>query len=297
MRVGIEALETLVAVCDAGSFVGAASKLHITTGAVSQRISALEKQLGHPVVARSAPVTTTDVGRELLRLARQSLLLQQETGALLAEALHATDPTIRVSIAINADSLSTWFRPVVQTIAAEEKLLLDLRIEDQDRTADLLRSGTVLAAVTTDAEAVPGCTVEVLGSMRYIPVCSPAIAPAEDQELGEYLGTTPMLQFDDLDMLPLQFMALFGVTTPPPAHFIPSNREYFDAVRLGLGWSVLPEGQLQPALEDEDLVVLHPSARVDVKLYWQRWRIASTTLDDVTGLVRGAAAATLRLEG
>lgn len=294
MRVGIEALETLVAVCDEGTFVGAATRLHITTGAVSQRISGLEKQVGHPVVVRRQPVTATHVGRELLRLARQSLLLQQEAGARLAEVLHATEPSIRLSLAVNADSLSTWFQPVVQTIAAEAKLLLDLRIEDQDRTGDLLRSGTVLAAVTTDAEAGPGCTAESLGRMRYLPVCSPAIAPASKQELGEYLGAVPMLQFDSLDVLPLQFMEQFGVTTPPPAHFIPSNREYFDAVRLGLGWSVLPEDQVHSALEDEDLVLLHPTASVDVALHWQRWRIASATLDQVTELVRRAAQRGLR---
>lgn len=294
MRLSIEALETLVAVCDEGTFVGAATRLHITTGAVSQRISNLEKQIGHPVVVRRQPVTATHVGRELLPLARQSLLLQHEAGARLTEVLHATEPSIRLSLAVNADSLSTWFQPVVQSIAAEARLLLDLRIEDQDRTGDLFRSGAVLAAVTTDAEAGPGCTAESLGSMRYLPVCSPAIAPASKQELGEYLGAVPMLQFDSLDRLPLQFMEQFGVTTPPPAHFIPSNREYFDAVRLGLGWSVLPEGQIHTALEDEDLILLHPTASVDVALHWQRWRIASATLDQVTELVRRAAQRGLR---
>jgi LysR family transcriptional regulator (chromosome initiation inhibitor) len=294
MRVGIEALETLMAVCDEGSFGGAAARLHITTGAVSQRIAGLEKQIGHPVVVRRQPVSATHVGRELLRLARQSLLLQQEAGVRLAEELHATEPAIRLSLAVNADSLSTWFQPVVQAIAAEGKLLLDLRIEDQDRTGDLLRSGTVLAAVTTDAEAGAGCTAESLGHMRYLPVCSPAIAPAPGQELGEYLGTVPMLQFDSLDALPLQFMEQFGVTTPPPAHFIPSNREYFDAVRLGLGWSVLPEDQVHSALDDEDLVLIHPTAGVDVALHWQRWRISSATLDQVTELVRRAAHRRLR---
>ncbi|MCL2612911.1 MAG: ArgP/LysG family DNA-binding transcriptional regulator [Nocardioidaceae bacterium] len=293
MRVGIEQLETLIAVCDAGSFVGAAVQLHITTGAVSQRISALEKQIGHPVVARNQPVTTTEIGRELLQMARQSLLLQQETEARLADVLHAADPTVRISLAVNADSLSTWFRPVVQTVAAEQRVLLDLRIDDQDRTADLLRSGSVLAAVTTHADPVPGCSAEALGSMRYLPVCSPAIAPPPRQRLAGYLSTTPMLQYESRDALPLDFLARFGVTVPPPAHFIPSNREYFDAVCLGLGWSVLPEGQVRSALDDGDLVLLHRTARLDVTLYWQRWRIASTTLDDMSEMVHRAAAGSL----
>ncbi|MCM0621785.1 ArgP/LysG family DNA-binding transcriptional regulator [Nocardioides bruguierae] len=293
MQFGIEALGTLAAVCDEGTFAAAAARLHITTGAVSQRIAALERQVGHPVVARTQPAMATEIGHELLQLARQSLLLQQETAARLAQTLHAEDPAVRVTIAVNADSLSTWFRPVVQTIGAEGRWLLDLRIEDQDRTAHLLRSGAALAAVTTDPEPGAGCTVEQLGTMRYYPVCSPAIAPQPDEDLSAYLSSTPMLQFDSLDLLPKHFMDQFDVKTPPPAHFIPSNREYFDAVCLGLGWSVLPEGQLQAALETEDLVLLHPTARVDVDLYWQRWRLQSATLDRITDLVRRAATSSL----
>lgn len=293
MQFGIEALTTLAAVCDEGTFAAAAARLHITTGAVSQRIAGLERQVGHPVVARTQPVVATAIGRELLQLARQSMLLQQECAVRLVQTLHAEDPAVRVTIAVNADSLSTWFRSVVQTIGAEGQWLLDLRIEDQNRTAQLLRSGAALAAVTTDPEPGAGCTVERLGTMRYYPVCSPAIAPRHDEDLASYLTSTPMLQFDSQDLLPLQFMGQFGVDTPPSAHFIPSNREYFDAVCLGLGWSVLPEGQLSTALEAEDLVLLHPTARVDVELHWQRWRLQSVILDRITDLVRSAARGSL----
>ena len=289
MRMGLEALETLVAVCDEGSFGRAAARLHITTGAVSQRIAGMEKQIGHPVVERGQPSTPTHVGRELLRLGRQTLLLQQETTARLHELLHASDPAIRLSLAVNADSLSTWFRPVVQAVGAAGGLLLDLRIEDQDRTAVLLRSGAVLGAVTTDPEVGAGCTIERLGTVRYLPVSAPAISPADDESLAAYLAHTPMLQFDERDALPFDLLEQVGATTVPPAHYIPSNREYFDAVRLGLGWSVLPEGQVGDALRDDELVLLDPTLSVEVTLYWQRWRIASTTLDSVSELVREAA--------
>lgn len=129
--------------------------------------------------------------------------------------------------------------------------------------------------------------------MHYIPVCAPAIAPSTTQELRDYLAETPMLQFDDRDMLPIEFMDQLAMSAHPSAHFIPSNREYFDAVRLGLGWSVLPEGQLEPALENDELVLLHPTERIEVALYWQRWRVASSALDEVSDLVRRAASSVL----
>jgi len=267
MRFAMECLETLMAVCEEGGFGRAAVRLNLTPGAVSQRIAALERQLGHPVVRRTQPSRPTRVGEELLGLASQTLLLQEEAWARLTDAVHAPDPRVRLSLAINADSLSTWFKPVIQTIAAEGQLLLNLRIEDQDRTARHLRSGLVLAAVTTDATAGPGCSSTPLGRMRYLPVCSPAIAPAPG-ELRDFFTRTPMLQFDSLDLLPVRFLEALGIRDVPPAHFVPSNREFFEGIRLGLGWSVLPEGQLAEALEDDSLVLLDPDAHIDVPLHW-----------------------------
>lgn len=289
MRFAFDSLETLAAVCEEGSFGRAATRLHVTPGAVSQRISTLERQLGHPVVERAQPTRPTAVGQELLGLAKQSLLLQEEAWARLLHVVNAPTPTVRLSLAINADSLSTWFKPVIQTIAAEAALLLDLHIEDQDRTAALLRSGAVLAAVTTEANAGPGCTVTPLGSMRYLPVCAPAIAPEPGADITAFLTTTPVLQFDSQDLLHMHLLADLGIDTPPPAHFVPSNREFFEGIRLGLGWSVLPEGQTTTALEEEDLVLLDPDKHVDVALYWQRWKVQSSTLDHVTRLAAQAA--------
>lgn len=289
MWFGLEALETLLAVCDEGSFTRAAQRLHLTPGAISQRITSLETQIGHPVVQRTQPVKPTTVGEELLGLARHTLLLQDETWIRLAQVVNAPDPQVRVSLAVNADSLSTWFKPVVQTLAAESRLLLSLRIEDQDRTSTLLRSGAVLAAVTTNPHAGPGTSVESLGSMRYIPVCASAIAPASPQDLPEFLSATPMLQFDSLDLLPFRYLDKVGVTQPPPAHYVPSNREFFEAIRLGLGWSVIPEGQVGEGLEDDSLVVLDHERHIDVALHWQRWKVHSPILDHLTNLVNKAA--------
>ena len=53
-------------------------------------------------------------------------------------------------------------------------VLFDIRIEDQDHSARLLREGVVMGAVTTERTPVPGCRVHKLGVMRYLAVASPA---------------------------------------------------------------------------------------------------------------------------
>jgi LysR family transcriptional regulator (chromosome initiation inhibitor) len=66
--------------------------------------------------------------------------------------------------------MSTWFTAVFGQLP---EVLFDIRIEDQDHSARLLREGAVMGAVTTERTPVPGCRVQSLGVMRYVPVASP----------------------------------------------------------------------------------------------------------------------------
>lgn len=48
-----------------------------------------------------------------------------------------------------------------------------LHVEDQAYSQELLRSRDAVAAVTSDPSPVQGCTVEPLGSLRYVPAATP----------------------------------------------------------------------------------------------------------------------------
>ncbi|MFC6343623.1 LysR family transcriptional regulator, partial [Nocardioides hankookensis] len=71
-------LDALVAIADHGTFEAAARHLHVTASAISQRIRALESDVGQVVVRRTTPCTPTRAGEELIRLARQTRLLHDE---------------------------------------------------------------------------------------------------------------------------------------------------------------------------------------------------------------------------
>ena len=77
-------LAALTAIADHGTFEAAARALHVTPSAVSQRIRALESSLGRVVVQRTTPCRPTEVGRTLLRVARQTRLLYDEVRGELA---------------------------------------------------------------------------------------------------------------------------------------------------------------------------------------------------------------------
>lgn len=296
----LEHLQTLVALVDEGTFDAAARSLHLTPSAVSQRVRAMEQVAGTTLVQRSNPVRPTAPGDVVLRYARQVLLLAQDTEALLGLRTQDHGRT-SMAIAVNADSLATWFLDALVGLPAELGVVFDIRREDQDHSATLLRSGTVMAAVTATAEAVQGCSVRALGSMRYRAVGSPALlARSAQDEAGTPLWRrpgVPVVLFDrkdDLQDLFLRRAGGPGAQVLAPRHYVPTSDAYAQAVLGGLGWGLLPEQQCGEPLATGALVDLAPRAPVDVALYWQRWSLGSALLDAVTDAVVAAAATQLR---
>ncbi len=291
MQIDSAQLATLAAVVDEGSFDAAAKSLQVTPSAVSQRIKALENHTGQVLVLRTRPSRPTAAGEALLRLARQVSLLETETLA----AVQGVAEGLRLPIAVNADSLNSWFLPAL--LAMGRETYFDLRQEDQDHSAELLRAGTVLAAVTADPVAVQGCRVQPLGRMRYLSVATPEFAERwlADRPLPEALSVAPMMVFNRKDAL--QHRLLRKVTRrrlDPPTHSIPSPGPFARAIRLGLGWGMVEEDAVEDELAAGRLVEVAPGRYVDVPLYWQHWKLSSTVLDALTEAVRSAAATGLR---
>lgn len=295
MAFQFDQLRTLVALVDEGTFEAAARRLHLTQSAVSQRVKAMEHEAGSVLVRRTTPVTTTDAGDVLLRYARQVELLDADAARALAEAASPSGATV-VPLAVNADTLATWFLPSVADTVVELGLALDVRREDQEHTTRLLRDGTVLAAVTSTAEPVQGCTSVPLGAMRYRAVCSPAFRDRHLAEGGlEGLSRAPRLDLDRQDDLQRAFVRdVTGSAGAAPRHFVPTSADFARAVLLGLGWGLLPEEQCLDEIDDGRLVDLAPRRTVDVALWWQRWNLASPLLDRLTEAVRAGAATHLR---
>ncbi|SKB03984.1 LysR family transcriptional regulator ArgP [Aeromicrobium choanae] len=259
-------LAALVAIADTGSFEAAAARLHVTPSAISQRIRALESTVGRVLVGRGTPCVPTDAGADLVRLGRQLELV-------FAEAWNE-GPT-DLALAVNADSLATWFRPVLAEVATWEGVALRLRVEDEGHSHDLLRRGEVVAAVTSDPSPVQGCSVTPLGTMRYLPVAHPRLlGPGGRPDWS----AMPMVVFNAKDRLQHEELRRHTDADPAVVHEVPSSDDFRAAVEAGLGWGLLPESQARAALDDARLVRLGRSV-TRVALYWQRWKLNSDLLD------------------
>jgi len=300
MEIPLDLARTLAAVIDEGTFDAAARRLHITPSAVSQRVKSLEQQLGRVLVVRSKPARPTDAGAAIVRLARQLALLEHDAIADFGLEAGDDDGAVRpvsVPLAVNADSLATWFLPALARVAARNPVVFDLHRDDQDFTAGLLESGTVMGAVTSQATPVAGCLVRPLGVMRYEAVATPAFAerwrlapsrhsaPENSANVGAALAAAPVVDFDRRDDLQHEYLTGRGVDPQlPPRHYVPASNDFATAIKLGLGWGLLPAFQSNVELERGDLVRLGGSP-IDVPLFWQQWNLRSPLLDAIAEAV------------
>jgi LysR family transcriptional regulator, chromosome initiation inhibitor len=283
-------LRALAAAVDEGTFDAAADSLRISGSAFSQRIRALEKQVGQVLLARTVPVRATDAGEHMLRLARQVLALEDEALGSLGVGRHGRTA---LPVAVNADSLDTWFLGVLRRAATWDDVVLNLHTEDQAHTATLLRAGTVMAAVTAVPEPVAGCVEIPLGTMRYHPVATRFLTDLHRREDGSPdLTTMPAVDYGVRDMLQHQVLARAGLGTPPH-HLIPSVTAYYRAVTGGLGWGMIPQSQMPDGVLEgthPELVTIPDLGDMDVPLYWQRWNSGPDALDRLTEAVLASAA-------
>jgi LysR family transcriptional regulator (chromosome initiation inhibitor) len=289
VRIDPELALTVAAVVDEGTLEAAARRLRMTPSAVSQRIKSLEQQLGRVLLVRSKPARATEAGESVVRWARQIAILEHE--ALANLGLEAEGPArISVPLAVNADSMATWFLPPLARLTDSHGVDFDLHRDDQNFTARLLESGTVLAAVTSEATPVPGCTVTPLGVLEYTAMATPRYVERwfPDGVDAASLSVAPFVDFDRRDSLQHQWLQQWGVPHHGvPRHYVPASHDYALAVSLGLGWGMVP--RLQGA---SDLVPLG-GAPVRVALYWQQWNLRSTLLDAIAAEVAGEARAVL----
>jgi LysR family transcriptional regulator, chromosome initiation inhibitor len=280
-------LAALAAVIEEGSFDAAAERLHVTPSAVSQRIKALEQLIGQVLVVREKPCRPTSAGVPLLRLAAQMALLES---VVLAESAGRSAELTRIAIAVNADSMATWFTAV---LGALSDVLFDIRIEDQDHSARLLREGAVMGAVTTERHPVPGCRVQPLGVMRYVPVASAAYVERylSDGFTRDSVKAAPSLAWNRDDALQdMLVRKTFRRAIARPVHYVPTAEGFSAAVRAGLGWGMCPE-KLAARDLTPGVFVQVVDTYLDVPLFWQCWKMDSPLVETISDAVQSAAEA------
>jgi LysR family transcriptional regulator (chromosome initiation inhibitor) len=277
-----------------GSFERAAAALHVTPSAVSQRVKQLEERLGAVLIERGHPCTATEKGAWLCRHMDHVGMLEAE---LMRQLPGLTDPAaparkVTLNIAVNADSLGTWFLAAAAAFARGSDHLLNIAVDDENHTADWLRRGRVLAAVTSLAKPVQGCHVRPLGELRYHATATPEYVQRNFPAgvTPEAIAEAPALTFDQKDRFQHEWVRqVLGRDVAFPTHWLPSTRGFLDATLAGMGWALNPAPLVREHLASGRLVELVPGASSSRPLYWQVSRLASDPLADLTRVVLATA--------
>jgi len=294
------ALECLAAIVEEGGFERAAQRLNITQSAVSQRLKALEAQVGTVLIVRSRPLKPTSAGNLLLKHTKQVRLLRADLERDLRELAPSSTGSgreeERISIAVNADSLATWALPALDDLA-RQGLPLEIITDDQDFTDEWLREGQVLGCITTLKQALRGCKVVPLGAMAYVAIAQPAYA-AEHFPQGltaHNFRDVPFIAFNRKDDMQSEFVGkAFGLRRVALHQiFVPSSEGQVRAVLAGWGVSVVPELLVRGLIAQGALVNLAPQAALSIQLYWHCWNLQSEVLDQMSAALTSAAAKAL----
>ncbi len=293
------ALECLAAIVEEGGFERAAQRLHVTQSAVSQRLRALEAQVGSVLIVRSRPLRPTSSGQLLLKHTKQMRLLRADLERDLQELTPSGQGGAReeerIAIAVNADSIATWALPALSALALE-RLPLEIIADDQDFTQERLRSGQVLGCVTSMKQALRGCRMVPLGSMRYLAVAETGFVERHlPRGFSQHtFRDVPFVSFNRKDDMAAEFVALVFGLKRVSLHqlFVPSTEGQLRAVEAGWAAAVLPELMVKDAIAEGRLVNLAPETVLPIELYWHCWNLESAVLDALTlALTRCAAEA------
>lgn len=302
-----DALECLAAIVEEGGFDRAAQRLSITQSAVSQRLRALEAQVGTVLIVRSRPLKPTSAGQLLLKHTKMLRLLradlERDLKELAPSSLGGAREEERISIAINADSIATWALQAL-TDLAQQGLPMEIITDDQDFTHEWLREGQVLGCVTTLKQALRGCKIVPLGAMEYVAVATPAFAEAR---LGRgparcltahNFRDVPFIAFNRKDDMQSEFVGkAYGLKRVTLNQlFVPSSEGQVRAVLAGWGVSVVPRLLAQGLIEQGLLVNIAPDYTLPIQLYWHCWNLESEVLDALTAALKQTAAASLTLQ-
>lgn len=284
-------LQALAVVAQSESFERAARELHLTQSAVSQRVRQLETQAGQPLLIRAKPIRPTEAGAALLRYYRQMEGLQD---AARRELSTEGGGSMRLSVAVNADSLATWLPEALDELMRDNALWLDLRVDDQDETHHILRTGAVIGCISALDQRVQSCDRVPLGAMRYAAVAAPDFVRAHFPTglTAAALLRAPVLEFNNKDSMQAEFLRCrFGISRGEYAyHQIPSSEGFQDMILRGHGWAMLPLAQAQTHIDQGRMALIAADATVLVPLYWHVWNIATPLIKRLTRALRDTAA-------
>jgi LysR family transcriptional regulator (chromosome initiation inhibitor) len=266
-------LAALAEVIDLQSFELAANKLYISQSAISQRIKSLEEFVGQPVIIRSQPLELTAAGEQLVSHYKKITQLEDELTPILSP--EQPSKPLKISLAINADSIATWFIKAITPVLQNHLVELNLMIEHEERTLDKLRTGEAIGAVSVIEKPLKGYRAFKLGNMEYCLVANKNFKAKYFNEgvNKESLKMAPAISYDHKDDMHVRYIARhFNLAASEYyCHSVRSSEAFVELAKQGVAYCLLPKLQISHELASGELINLLPDKELIETLYWHSW--------------------------
>lgn len=282
-------LEALTAVIEEGGFDKASAKLNLTQSAVSQRIRTLEEQTGQVLIVRSVPPEPTEAGRKLIKHLRQVRLMEDS----LAEETGLNDPDdfISIPLGVNADTLATWLFDALGDFLRKNRVLLDLYVDDETQTHELLKRGEVVGCIGTSSKTLKSCKKEYLATIDYLCACTPKFRDKwfKNGFTLEAALRAPAVLFNRKDVAHKRMLNIVfpRKTITHPMFYVPSSEPFVETIRREFAYGMVAESQIGDDFETGKLIDLLPNVRVSVPMYWQSWSVDTPLLSELSKALVG----------
>ncbi|MET1257265.1 LysR family transcriptional regulator ArgP [Aliikangiella maris] len=287
MNIDYKLLQALSTVIEYQNFELAAAQLCLSQSAISQRIKQLEDLLGHPVLVRAKPLKPTVIGEHLIAHYQQVHQLEKN---LLQQILPdiPTQPT-KLAVALNADSLATWFLDALSPLLKKHPIELDMIIANEALTTNRLKSGEAFGAVSLSSKALPNFQAVRLGKMNYIMVASAQFYQYyfSNGINRNTLKRAPAVTFDKDDEMHFRFIHQHFALQPGdyPCHIVRSSEAFIDMALKDLAYCIAPEIQVKQYLEQDILLNIMPDKYFEQTLYWHFWILSKGIFRDASNLI------------
>lgn len=261
-------LQAFLAIAKQGTVHGAAATLHLTQTGVTQRIRALEKELGTTLFLRSRKgMKLTQEGESLLRYCRAAGELEggalsqiQKSGSEHAVFLTIAGPTSVMTARI-ADLCAPLFK-------RWPELQLNFLVSDSANRVQLVRNGEAALAIVPPEEVPNEMDSKMLRPDRYLLVASPKW---KGRRLSDILEKERLIDFEEGDATSLNYLKKFGLAKQlRPRLFANNNEMIVNFFRRGIGFGTLTQEIAKPELEAGRLIALNSGLAMEdpLALVW-----------------------------
>lgn len=263
--------EAFLCVARLSTVGGAAEEMHLTQTAVTQRIKALEEELGVSLFVRSRRgMVLTSEGKTLLRYCTQAAEIEGQALSSIRESGSSLDITVTIGgpTSVVSSRIALQCKPLYERFP---KLNLSFLIEDSENLIQLLKQGSVEMAIVRPDQVVDEIESKNLKPLEWVLVGHP---DWKHRTVRQILETERIIDFHASDPTSLNYLKAFRLqnVVKRPRMYANENQTLISMFCAGIGFGTLVREIAEPYIAENRLVYLNDgkSAKEAISLVWYR---------------------------